>query len=147
MRDVRIALCENFASLYARTSHHSMRDVRIVLCEMFASLYARCSHRSMRDVRIAPCEMFASFYARCSHRSMRELRIALCELPDSDETDTLDILNFRFWKTRNWGWIDLLTALLSTIAKWGLLNKLIVCDNVLHSAFKSKQPGSETEIS
>ena len=33
-----------------------MRDIRIALCEMFVSLYARCSHRSMRDVRISPCE-------------------------------------------------------------------------------------------
>ena len=80
MRDIRIALCETFASLYARRSHRLMRDVRIALCEMFASSYARCSYRSMRDVRIALCEIFASSYARYSHRLMRDIRSARIEM-------------------------------------------------------------------
>ena len=33
-----------------------MREVRIALCEMFASFYAKCSYRSIREVRITPCE-------------------------------------------------------------------------------------------
>ena len=57
----------------ARRSHRLMRDVRIALCETFASLYARCSHRFMRDVRIVLCEMFVSFYARHSFRSNRDV--------------------------------------------------------------------------
>ena len=57
----------------ARRSHRLMRDVRIALCETFASLYARRSHRFMRDIRIALCEMFVSFYARHSFRSNRDV--------------------------------------------------------------------------
>ena len=73
VRDVRIALCETFASSYARHSHRFMRDVRIALCETFASPYARHSHRFMRDVRIALCETFASPYARYSFRLNRDV--------------------------------------------------------------------------
>ena len=65
MRDVRIALCETFASPYARHSHRFMRDVRIALCETFASPYARCSYRSMRDIRSVRIEMSVTVGIRC----------------------------------------------------------------------------------
>ena len=65
VRDVRIALCETFASPYARHSHRFMRDVRIALCETFASPYARCSYRSMRDIRSVRIEMSVTVGIRC----------------------------------------------------------------------------------
>ena len=49
----------------ARRSHRLMRDIRIALCEMFASLYARCSYRSMRDIRSVRIEMSVTVGIRC----------------------------------------------------------------------------------